>query len=147
MLKKTFACAALVALTFALSACGDDGSMMMTDTGMTGDTGMALVSLEMDGLPIIQARCGGCHTRGMAPFPPAVANDVYFETKEDVLGLVGTFIVAGDSSSSGFISILRQDMAVGMGPTLMPPPMAAEAMPADEVDMIALWIDQGAMDN
>lgn len=129
----------------------DDGAMATGESGADEsadeESGAGEeVSLATDALPIVLARCGGCHTRGESPAPAAVVNMVYLEEKDDVLGLVGSFIVAGDSASSGFLSIMRQDLAVGAGPTLMPPPPSA-AMPVEEVDMIALWIDQGAQDN
>ena len=134
MNPKKIALSLVTLIALAAGGCADDPE---TD----------VVSLETDVVPMIQANCGGCHTRTDAPYPEAVVNDVYWETKDDVLGVVGTFIVPGDSATSGFIAILRQDTAVGAGPTLMPPPMLAPAMPAAEVDVVARWVDQGAMDN
>jgi len=98
-------------------------------------------------MPIIDSACGGCHTRTDAPFPPAVANGVFYDDAADLLALVGTFIVAGDSANSGFVAILTQSMAVGQGPTLMPPPDMADAMSGDDVAVVAAWIDEGAEDN
>ncbi len=104
------------------------------------------VSLANQALPIVQASCGGCHTRNNSPTPPAVANMVYLENKDDVLGLVGSFIVAGDSANSGFVKILTQEMPVGAGPTVMPPPPGAKMSDAN-LAVISSWIDQGAQDN
>jgi mono/diheme cytochrome c family protein len=98
-------------------------------------------------MPIIDQSCGGCHTRADAPFPPAVANGVYYDDVDDVLTLVGTFILGGDSANSDFVAILTQAMAVGQGPTLMPPPDMAGAMSQDDVAIVAAWIDEGAEDN
>jgi len=57
------------------------------------------------------------------------------------------FLIVVFFVTRGFIKIMRREMAVGMGPTFMPPPMRADAVPTAEVDAIARWIDQGAMDN
>lgn len=108
----------------------------------TGD-----VSLANDVMPLIDKTCGGCHTRTEAPFPPAVENGVYYDDKEDLLALVGTFIVPGDSAKSGFVAILNQSLSVGQGPTPMPPPMAAPPMAEVDVAVVMRWIDEGAKDN
>jgi mono/diheme cytochrome c family protein len=113
----------------------------------SGDEEDTEVSLSGDVLPVVVNNCGGCHTRTDAPFEDAVVNEVYLETTDDIQGLVGTFIIAGDSSQSGFMSILTQDLAVGAGPTLMPPPDLGNPMAPADVDTIAEWIDLGAKDN
>jgi hypothetical protein len=162
-----------ILLTCLVMGCGDsdpvgptgdtagaaDGAVASDDTSGAPDTegpdegdastdeapqGTSLVEHVM---PIIDQSCGGCHTRTDAPFPPAVANGVYCDDADDLLALVGTFIVAGDSANSGFVTILSQAMAVGQGPTLMPPPEMAGAMSDDDVAVVAAWIDEGAEDN
>lgn len=127
-------------LLLAAACNGDDMSDPDTDT----DTDAETVSLSADVMPLVQLHCGGCHQRegGQAE---AVVNDVYFEEKGDLLGLVGTFIIAGDSSSSGFMGVLSGDTAVGSGPTTMPP--AGNTITDDELAMVAAWIDAGAEDN
>jgi hypothetical protein len=137
----------ITVLALALHGCGDDSTATPRDAMAETDGGTASVSLENDVMPIVSMRCGGCHTRTDSPFPDAVQNMVYFEREEDLLGLVGSFIVAGDAGSSGLIQILRQEIAVGEGPTLMPPPSVAPAMPSEEVDVVDAWINQGAEDN
>jgi hypothetical protein len=132
---------------FALiAACGtgapNGGNGENGENGGTPET-----SLSGDVMPLIQAQCGGCHTRTDAPFPDAVVNDVYLEIEDDLLGMVGTFITAGDAANSGFIAILKQEMEVGQGPTAMPPPGMAEAMSDDDVAVVSAWIDEGAKDN
>ena len=143
-------------LIAALVACtGDTTTKDTTETGttMTGDTGTtggtkATVSLAKDVVPIIDRECGFCHTRTDSPNPMAVANKVYLEEGGDLLGLVGTFIVAGDSSKSGFIGVLDQSVSVGVGPTVMPPPASGrKAMSKKDVAVVATWIDEGALDN
>lgn len=128
-----FKLCALFLSSVALVACG-------------GDSEEAEVSLSSQALPLVVSSCGGCHARENSPTPAAVANMVYLEEKGDVLGLVGSFIVAGDSANSGFVKILTQEMPVGAGPTVMPPP-PSPAMSADDVATISRWIDQGAKDN
>jgi hypothetical protein len=98
-------------------------------------------------MPIIDQTCGGCHTRTDAPFPPAVANGVYYDDADDLMALVGTFIIAGDAAGSGFVAILTQDLPVGQGPTLMPPPDMADAMVDEAIEIVRAWIDEGAQDN
>ena len=130
-----------IAFTFLLvAACG-------TPSDPEKDDEKSETSLSADVMPLIQMQCGGCHTRTDAPFPDAVVNSVFLETDADMLGLVGSFITAGDAANSGFVSILKQELAVGAGPTMMPPPGMAEAMPADDVAVVSAWIDEGAKDN
>ena len=98
-------------------------------------------------MPLILESCGGCHKRMGTPFPTAVANEVYYEDEEDLLGLVGSFIIAGDAANSGLVAILTQDLAVGQGPTLMPPPDLSGPMDENQVAIVKAWIDQGAKNN
>ena len=124
-----------------------------TDTGLASidagviDAPSAGTSLRQEVMPIIDQTCGGCHTRTDAPFPPAVANDVYYDDADDLMALVGTFIIAGDAAGSGFVAILTQDLPVGQGPTLMPPPDMADAMVDEAIEIVRAWIDEGAQDN
>lgn len=119
-----------------------------TDATDTTDSGTEAVSLADDVVPIISRECGFCHTRTKSPNPYAVANKVYLETSDDLLGLVGSFIMAGDSANSGFIAVLEQTMGVGTGDTLMPPPASKRpAMSKADVAVVAQWIDEGALDN
>ena len=127
--------------TLALMGC-EDGPANVPDP----DAGIE-VSLRDDVMPLILQSCGGCHTDTDAPFPPAVVNGVVYQSADDILALVGSFIIAGDSANSGFLAILTQELAVGEGPTLMPPPDLAAPMSADDVQIVATWIDQGARDN
>lgn len=121
-----------------------------TDTteDTASDTGsVELTSLEADVMPIIIQSCGGCHTRTDAPFPAAVVNDVYYENKDDILVLVGSYILPGDPENSGFLAILTQDFPVGAGPTVMPPPEMGQPMSEVDVAIVAAWIEEGALDN
>ena len=127
--------------------CGGDAEQSRSDVSVASpDAGASETSLANDVMPLIAQTCGGCHTRNNAPFPPAIANDVYYDSKDDILALVGSFIIAGDSSQSGFVSILTQDLAVGQGPTLMPPP-PTDGMAMADIAVVQAWIDEGAKDN
>lgn len=154
-----------LAAALLLTGCGDDDGQQPTpdsavsvDRGAGADTsggddigageGATAVSLSTQVVPIVQAQCGHCHTRNNSPAPKAVENQAYFETKADLLQRIGTAIVAGDAAQSPLIKIMRQELAVGDGPTLMPPPASNRPkMPDSEVAIVAAWIDQGAKDN
>lgn len=124
---------------------GDSTGEPGTDDGDTGDLE---VSLTDDVLPLYLDRCGFCHTRTDSPAPPAVANNVFLEEKGDLLGLVGSFIIAGDSANSGLIAVSTGDFPVGMGPTVMPPPGSGKNPFSEaEAAVVAAWIDAGAQDN
>lgn len=125
----------------ALTACKDDTG----ETDLIGDPDpQPTVFLEADVMPVFVARCGGCHQREGGN-DNAVRNGRYFEEKGDVLGLVGTFIQAGDSENSGIMGVLSGDTPVGQGPTPMPP--MGEGPTQAELDTVATWIDEGALDN
>lgn len=126
--------------------CNTNSDTGFVDTDIQTDSGIA-TSLRTDVMPIIEQSCGGCHTREDAPFPDAVINGAYYDEPQDILNLVGSFITPGDANNSGFVAILTQDLAVGQGPTLMPPPKMASAMPEDDVAVIRSWINEGALDN
>lgn len=129
-----------------MTACESPEDVKGLDTA--DDSGVTFpASLEDHVMPIIDLACGGCHTRTDSPFSAAVVNGVYYDKKEDILNLVGTYILPGDSANSGFFSILSQDLAVGQGPTLMPPPHLAEPLNEADLSIIGAWIDQGALDN
>ena len=106
------------------------------------------MSLANDVVPIMASNCGVCHAREGSPSPEAVANSVYFENSQDMLSRVGSLIEPGDSEGSLLISVLRQDVGIGAGPTLMPPPSSARnPMTKTRITVVATWIDDGAPDN
>ncbi|MFK7930474.1 MAG: hypothetical protein AB8H79_19970 [Myxococcota bacterium] len=137
-------------LTF--TACNGDDPTDTTDTtdstdstDSTDDTDVVeTVSLETDVMPIVITNCGGCHKR-VDGNEGAVRNGAYLEEKGDILGMVGTFIVAGDSANSGFLGVMSGDTPVGAGPTAMPP--FGDGVPQADLDTFATWIDEGAKDN
>lgn len=143
----------MMLLTLMCIACGTEGDDSSTptpeqsDTGHAADKGPTSTSLSADVFPLIAQSCGGCHTRTNAPFPPAVENSVYYDEPADIYALVGSFIIAGHPNDSGFVAILTQDLAVGSGPTLMPPPGMAEPMSAQDINIVKSWITEGAQNN
>ena len=136
----------IAALALTMSACTDDDPTDSTDsTDSTDDTDpVETVSLTDDVMPIMTEHCAGCHKR-VDGNDNATRNGRFFEEKGDILGLVGTFIVAGDSASSGLVGVVAGETPVGMGPTTMPP--FGDGVPQAQVDTVALWIDEGAKDN
>lgn len=127
-----------------MSGCGTEDEI---DPGTTADMSVSGRSLQDDVFPLIAQSCGGCHSRTNAPFPPAVTNGVYYDDTDDVAALVGTFIIPQDADNSGFIAILTQDLAVGQGPTLMPPPGMGQSMSEEDINTIKSWINEGAQNN
>ncbi len=134
-----------------LAACASEGAEDEggEESGVV-DSGSPVeqVSLREDVLPVVQEHCGFCHTRTGSPSAGAVENEVYWERRNDMLGTVGELIVAGSASDSDFMAILRGNLPVGDGPTVMPPPSARRPdIPRREVRTVGDWIDQGALDN
>ena len=75
-------------------------------------TSTPATSLTTDVMPLIALTCGGCQRRTDAPFPAAVVNGAYCDPQDDLRAWVGSFIIPGDSSNSGFVAILTQQMAL-----------------------------------
>ena len=143
----------MMVLALMCIACGTEGDDLSTaatdqpDLGNAVDEGPTSTSLSADVFPIIAQSCGGCHTRSNAPFSTAVENGVYYDEPADIYGLVGSFIVAGYPDESGFVAILTQELAVGSGPTLMPPPGMSEPMSVQDINTVKSWITEGALNN
>ena len=143
----------MMVLALMCIACGTEGDDLSTPTTDQSDLGNAVderptnTSLSTDVFPLIAQSCGGCHTRTNAPFPPAVANGAYYDEPADIYGLVGSFIVAGYPDDSGFVAMLTQELAVGSGPTLMPPPGIADPMSEQDINIVKSWITEGAQNN
>jgi mono/diheme cytochrome c family protein len=132
----------LVLPLLVLGGCPADDT---NGTDATDDTDpVATVFLEADVMPVFTAHCAGCHKR-TGGNDNATANGRYFEEKADILGLVGTFIQAGDSANSGLLGVMAGDTPVGAGPTPMPP--MGDGVPQADLDTVAAWIDEGALDN
>ncbi len=92
---------------------------------------------EKDVFPIFQKRCAGCH------FPDAeqLKAELNLSTGATALagGKSGPSIVPGSSATSPMILSLH-----GSRDPVMPPPEKFDELPAEEIAIIARWIDDGA---
>ena len=105
------------------------------------------VSFSKDLMPLFERSCASCHKREGGN-EKAVKNKVYYEKKEDLLSLVGTFIVAGQPDKSGLVKVLDQTTKFGRRKSPMPPPKAAAPKWSEaELKKIRAWITAGAKDN
>jgi mono/diheme cytochrome c family protein len=105
------------------------------------------ISFSKDLMPLFQRSCATCHKREGGN-ENAVQNKVYYEKKEDLLSLVGTYIIAGNPDKSGLVKVLDQTTKFGRRKSPMPPPKAASPKWSDaELKKIRAWITAGAKDN
>ncbi len=92
---------------------------------------------ETDVYPIFQKRCAGCH------FPDAEQLKAKLDLSTEATALAGgksgPSIVPGSSGTSPMVLSLR-----GLRDPAMPPPEKFEELPAEEIAIIAQWIDDGA---
>ncbi len=92
------------------------------------------VSFAADVKPIFSKYCADCHLNGSAKGGFALdSTDTALQE-----GRNGARIVAGDSANSNLLHRVKGDPGVKK----MPP--KGESMSADEIAVIAAWIDQGA---
>ena len=106
-----------------------------------------MVSLENDIMPIIGGKCGSCHRRETV-YKQAVANGVFYETEEDILGFVGKDIIPGKPDESKLYGVLNQTYPVGEKQIFMPHAGSGiEAWTKEELNLFANWVKQGANDN
>jgi hypothetical protein len=123
----------------------DGGKAEGSDTKSEEKAGT--VSLAKDLMPVVERSCGVCHKREGGN-EHAVENKAYFETKADILGRVGKYIIAGKPEESGLLKILDRTMKVGDHELVMPPP-GKEVPPwsKEELEKFSTWIEEGAKDN
>ena len=106
-----------------------------------------MVSLENDIMPIIGGKCGACHRRETV-YKKAVANGIFYETEEDILGFVGTEIIPGKPEESKLFGVLNQTYKVGESQMFMPHAgTGIEAWSKEELELFSNWVKQGAKDN
>lgn len=132
----------LIGVVLIVSGCArkDDTAMEQPDISGT-------VSLANNVMPLFVRSCGACHKREGGN-PAAVANGAYFETKEDILGKVGSVIIAGKPEESGLLKVLDQSMPVGKNGIVMPPPgTPVPRWKEKELELLSRWIARGAGDN
>jgi len=125
-----------VTVLTVLAGCSDHGDPLVPeDTVPQPDP----VSFATEVQPIFDASCVGCHGAGGNGGLDLRAGS----SRANLVGVPATGgggdrVVAGDSAAS----VLYQKLT-GVG-GLMPP---TGALPAAEVDLVATWIDEGALDN
>jgi mono/diheme cytochrome c family protein len=105
------------------------------------------VSLSEDLMPLFERSCAVCHKRDGGK-DKAIQNGVFYETKDDILSKVGTFIVAGKPEESGLLKVLNQTQKFGRRKTPMPPPKASSPKwSAAELKQFSDWVTAGAKDS
>ena len=118
-----------------LAGCSDHGDPVVPENTIP-DPGP--VSFAAAVQPLFDASCVGCHGAGGSAGLDLRAGSSH----ANLVGVGslggGTLVEAGDSA----VSVLYQRLT-GVGGT-MPP---TGALPAAEVDLVATWIDEGALDN
>ena len=125
-----------IALLVAVVVAAASGAATADEADPVARTGGADVSFERQIAPIFRSHCNGCHQ-------PAAARGDYIMTTFDSLLAAGESgepaIVPGDSAASYLIDQIRADES---GHAEMP--KDHDPLTEAEVDLIALWIDQGA---
>ena len=80
--------------------------------------------------------------------PSAVVNGKFYESKEDILELVGKSIFPGKPEEIGLLDVLNQSDPVGKRRIVMPPPGTRyPKWSENELALFVRWIEQGAEDN
>ena len=138
----------LAAAGFAFAGCADEKKPEPKKDSPSGPQAKGdKVSFSKDVLPVFVRSCGACHKREGGN-EEAVERKVYYETKEDVLGKVGKFIIPGKPQESGLLKILNQTQPVSDAKIVMPPPgSSVPAWSKDELDLFSRWVQAGAGDN
>jgi hypothetical protein len=150
MLKALLSSCLVFSVSFCLTGCGsakEEAPAPEPEPAAKVEEEAKAVSLATDIMPLVTRSCGVCHKRE-GGHAHATEHGAYFETKEDILGKVGTNIVAGKPDESGLVKVLDQSMPVGDHKIVMPPPKAsAPAWSAEEIELFKKWIAEGALDN
>ena len=105
------------------------------------------VSLEKDLMPLFKRSCATCHAPDSG-VRGAIKDGTFFNTKEDILGKVGKFIIPGKPEESGMVKVLDQTMKFGKKEIPMPPPKSEDPKwSEEEIAKFVEWIKAGAKDN
>jgi uncharacterized membrane protein len=100
------------------------------------------VSFSKDVKPVLDSRCGECHAPGN---PGYEASQLSFASYESLMKgtQYGPVVIAGDSASSNLVVLIegRADPSISM------PHGDSEPLLQSEIDVIKLWIAQGAQNN
>jgi mono/diheme cytochrome c family protein len=115
--------------------------------GLAGAAFAEEISLSKDVMPIFVRSCAVCHKREGGN-KGAVKNSRYYEKKEDLLSVVGTFIMPGQPDKSSLTKVLNQSQTIGKKKKVMPP--ADSKVPKwseEDLKKFADWVTAGAKDN
>lgn len=163
IISRSFFCLLFATSVLVLHAC--DGGAVVPPAGNENDNGGGAggnandngdpptgdgVSFSGDIAPILAADCGGCHSSGGAADLEGIAlqltSDVSFEmltTLQSVQDPALAFVVPGDPDASLlFTKVNSNNPPVGVRMPRSLPPLSDQ-----EVELIRLWIEQGAQDN
>jgi mono/diheme cytochrome c family protein len=93
----------------------------------------ATVSFAHDVLPIMESRCANCHGGDR------VEKGLNLKTYAELMAGSenGPVVTAGDAADSKLVELITNQKMPKRGPKLTPP----------QVQIIAEWVDQGALDN
>ena len=117
------------------------------EEGPPPETSETSISLEQDLMPVFSRSCGGCHQREGGN-KNAIVNQVFYETKADILEKVGQYIIPGKPQDSGLFKVCNQSVPVGDSLIVMPPPKSnVPKWSTEELDKFSQWITAGAPDN
>lgn len=119
--------AAVLILMLSLSSCYYDEVIEEVIPDIPQDV---VISFENDIQPIFDVSCAGCH-------PAAGDPDLQEGNAYDAI-TNGIYIVPGDLDAS----LLYQTLLWEVSP--MP---IVEQLPASEINLVKIWIEQGALDN
>lgn len=110
---------------------------------VTATPEVVVISFSEDILPIFQSRCAFCHgPNSLAGAPP---NGLELNNYENVMrgSLFFPVIQAGLPENSTIILLLRS----GGMPASADPNTPTVPLPEEQINLIALWIEQGAENN
>lgn len=100
------------------------------------------VSFNKDVKPVLEQRCGECHSPGQ---PGYEASQLSFATYEDLMKgtRFGAVVVPGDRVGSTLMVLIegRADPSIAM------PHGDAEPLRQNEIEIVGTWIQQGAKNN
>lgn len=94
------------------------------------------IDFGRDVLPILSKNCFQCH----GPDDDARQADLRLDTPEGALRLANPLIVPGDSAASELVRRLKSPDPHER----MPPPDSKRQLGADEISLLARWVDDGA---
>lgn len=112
-----------------------EAPMAGEDTGVTEDpsAGEAAVSFANQVRPILQNYCAQCHSADRTDAGLDVLNYVALMAG----GEDGPVVIPGDADASLFVTLVAEQRMPKSGPKLTP----------DQVQILADWVNQGALDN